>query len=204
MMTPDSRATVDIPDPPPRIPQITEAEHTDDIREVLAIFEAGANNNIVKTFAQHPALAKPFLTYNRYLLRNSTLPVRLRQITILRATWVRRTPYSWSSHLRMSMKIGMTGEDFEAVKQGADSPHWSELERLLITAVDQLGERSTLTDATWAALSQHLDHRQMLDFVFTVGTYTLLAMVFNAAGIEREPELRELARRFGAPEPPST
>jgi hypothetical protein len=34
---------------------------------------------------------------------------------------------------------------------------------------------------------------------FTVGTCLSLAMVFNTLRIEREPELPELARRFGSP-----
>jgi 4-carboxymuconolactone decarboxylase len=196
---PDSGAAEQA-EPPPRIPQITPPEWTDAVREVMLIFESGPDNNIVKTFAQHPDLAKPFLIFNRYLLRAATLPVRLRQIAILRVAWTRRAGYMWASHLRVSIGLGMTAADFAAVKDGAGSAHWSELERWIVVAVDELREDSQLEDPTWTALHQHLDHRQILDFLFTVGTYILLALVFNAIRIEREPELQELARRFGSPD----
>ncbi|HET9874537.1 MAG TPA: carboxymuconolactone decarboxylase family protein, partial [Mycobacterium sp.] len=60
------------------------------------------------------------------------------------------------------------------------------LDRAVLTAVDELDEKSNLTDATWAALGEHLDDRQRMDLVFTVGCYTLLAMAFNVFGVELE------------------
>jgi 4-carboxymuconolactone decarboxylase len=38
-----------------------------------------------------------------------------------------------------------------------------------------------------------------LDFLFTIGTYVLLAGVMRSTGVEREPELLELAEKYGAP-----
>ncbi len=43
-----------------------------------------------------------------------------------------------------------------------------------------------LSDQTWAALGEHLNDQQRMDFVFTVGCYTLLAMAFNTFGIQLE------------------
>lgn len=186
-------------DPPARIPQIGPEQDGDAVREVLAIFEAGANNPVVKTLAQHPALAKPFLTFNRYLLRGSSVPVRLRQLAILQVAWTRRVPYMWASHLRTSLRLGLAAEDFAAIPQGHDAPHWTAQERLILAAVDELRDAAELSDPTWAALSAVFDQRQMLDFLFVVGTYLSLALVFNSIRVEREPELLELAARFGSP-----
>jgi 4-carboxymuconolactone decarboxylase len=188
--------------PPARIAEIAaDAQHSDAVREVLGIFEAGANNPVVKTFAQHPPLAIPFLTFNRYLLRGSSLPVRLRQIAILQVAWTKKARYMWASHLRTSLRLGLLPADFAAIRQGPDSSHWSDVERLMLQTVDELRETSALHDASWAALRRHLDEPQVLDFLFTVGTYLSLAMVFNTLRIEREPELLELAQRHGSPEP---
>ena len=191
-------------DPAQRIPRISEAERTDEVRQMFAAMEGVGvsnidNNYVLMTFAQHPALTQPFLAFNRHLLSTSLLPVRLRQIAILRTAWQRRARYMWSSHLRMSLRLGLSGEDFAAVKQGASVPHWTAAERAAIRAVDQLCERSDLDDDHWNELAVHLDRRQMMDFLFTVGAYVLLAMTFNAMRVEREPELKELARQHGEP-----
>jgi 4-carboxymuconolactone decarboxylase len=189
-------------EPTPRIPKISAAEETPAVRDVLTVFEAGPDNHVVRTFAHHPELARLFLTFNRHLLRTATLDPRLRQIAILRVTWTHHAVYMWSSHLRMSLKIGMTGADFEAAKQGVDAPHWTPVERLIVRAVDEFNAHSTLSDATWNALAAQLERRQIMDLLFTIGTYAMVAFVINTIQIDREPELQALAQRYGAPTPP--
>lgn len=187
--------------PSPRIAEIDDdVRSRDAVREVLAIFEAGAHNPVVKTFARHPPLATPFLTFNRYLLRGSSLPVRLRQIAILQVAWTRKARYMWASHLRTSLRLGLVPEDFAAIQHGLDAPHWSPAERTILATVDELRDHATLRDQSWAALRVVLDEPQAMDFLFTVGTYLSLAMVFNTLRIAREPELLELAQRYGSPD----
>jgi len=192
-------------DPAQRIPRITEAERTEEVRAMFAAMEGVGvtnidNNYVLLTFARYPALTKPFLEFNRHLLTTSLLPVRLRQIAILRTAWQRRARYMWSSHLRMSLRLGLSGEDFAAVREGADAARWSAAEAAAIRAVDQLCKHSDLDDEHWNALSHHLDRRQMMDFLFTVGAYVLLAITFNSMRVEREPQLQELGHQHGVPE----
>lgn len=184
-----------------RVAEIDDAARSNEaVRDVLAIFEAGANNPVVKTFAQHPALAAPFLRFNRYLLRESTMPARLRQIAILQIAWTKNARYMWASHLRTSLRLGLAPEDFAAIQHGLDAPHWTPAERTILASVNELRDTATLRDASWAALREVLDEPQALDFLFTVGTYLSLAMVFNTLRIAREPELLELAQRYGSPD----
>lgn len=52
-----------------------------------------------------------------------------------------------------------------------------------MATADELDARSTLSDATWSALSKHFTEAQRMDLVFTVGAYHLLAMAVNAFGL---------------------
>lgn len=159
-------------------------------------------NHVLQTFANHPSLAKSFLGFNGYLLSaQMSLPVRLRQIAIHRVAWIRKCPYMWSSHLRVSLPLELGSEDFDAVRAGALSPHWSELEKTVVKAVDDLVDGSLMSDSTWASLTTDLTHQQVMDLIFLVGCYTTLTMFMNAAQIEREPELVALADKYGAPQP---
>ena len=58
---------------------------------------------------------------------------------------------------------------------------------------------SDVDDACWEALSEVLDRQQIMDFLFTVGAYVLLAMAFNTMRIQRQPDLIELGERHGVP-----
>jgi 4-carboxymuconolactone decarboxylase len=58
----------------------------------------------------------------------------------------------------------------------------------VLAAVDELVEKTRITDDTWAALGERLDKRELMDFVFTVGGYHMLAMALNTFGVEPKKE----------------
>jgi 4-carboxymuconolactone decarboxylase len=192
-------------DPPARVARITPDQWTEGALEVFGVltgpqFNADqSKNHVLATFAHYPELTAPFLRFNKHLLAATSLPLRLRQIAIQRVAWVRKCTYMWSSHLRVSLPIGLTRDDFEALKVGAASPHWSPFERTLVAAVDELVERSQMSDAAWEALGAEFDLKQIMDLLFTVGCYAALTMVFNSLRVDREPELQALGDEYGAP-----
>lgn len=193
-----------IKDPAARIGRVQPEQKTDEMRDIISLFAGPGRinvdeNYVLNTLVHHPDLARHFLLFNRYLLMSSTLPVRLRQIAIMRVAWIKNARYVWSSHLRTSLRNGLSGEEFEPMKEGENSPYWNEQERLIVRATDQAVKNSDLDDATWRALSTFLDQRQVMDFLFTVGAYALLGMVCNSLRIEREDALLELAEKYGAP-----
>ena len=153
---------------------------------------AGAGNALA-TLVRHPKLARAFLRFNGHLLYSSTLPPRLRELAILRVAHRHSCAYEWSHHVELGKRAGLTDDEVAAVQTGeaADRGHLplaGEFDRIVLTAVDELDEKSTVSDATWAALSRRLDERQRMDLVFTVGCYSLLAMAFNTFGVELEHE----------------
>jgi 4-carboxymuconolactone decarboxylase len=177
----------------PRIPPTTPSEWTDEVTEFFAQREGGSRPNFSKlnitlTLAHHPDLAIPYLRFGMHILNESTLSARVREIATLRTAWLYRSEYQWAKHAEGAKQIGMTAEEIEAIKTGADAPLWSEFERDLLRAVDQLRNDTAIDDETWNGLAEHLDQRQLLDFLFTVGNYAMLAMVLNGVRVQLEPE----------------
>lgn len=146
--------------------------------------------NALSTLARHPQLTKAFLRFNVHLLMSSTLPVRIRELAILRVAHRRDCDYEWSHHVDMAKEAGITDDEIAAVQNSPDgaADRFDQFERAVITGVDELDEKSELSDETWAVLGTRLDDRQRMDYVFTVGCYSLLAMAFNTFGVEVETE----------------
>jgi 4-carboxymuconolactone decarboxylase len=145
---------------------------------------AGAGNALA-TLVRHPQLARAFLRFNGHLLYASTLPVRVRELAILRVAHRRGCRYEWVHHAEIAKEAGVTDLDIAAVRRGQAL---DDFDRAVVNAVDELEDKSQLSDATWAALCERLDERQRMDFIFTVGCYGLLAMAFNTFGVEPEQE----------------
>jgi 4-carboxymuconolactone decarboxylase len=66
----------------------------------------------------------------------------------------------------------------------------------LTRAVDELIVDGTINEPTWATLAAHLDKQQLLDVVFTVGTYDLLARLFNALQMGVDDDIPALMKRY--------
>lgn len=193
------------PDPPARLPQIRDEEFTDETRGFFGqwtggIFRNADQNPVLRTFAHHPQLANAFSPLNIHLLSHNTLPVKLRQIAIMRTAWITKAVYMWSSHLQTSVRCGLSPEMYGPIQRGADDPYFTEFERVVIRATEDLVRDHKVSDANWQALSAEWDEKQLLDFLFTVGCYAMVAGVMRSTGAERQEDLLALAAQYGAPE----
>lgn len=192
------------PDPPARLAQIKREEFTEETDAFFAQWSDGFFNNVdsnpvLLTFAHHPALANAFSPLNVHLLTNNSLPVKQRQIAIMRTAWLCKCTYMWSSHLKTSQRCGLSTDMFEPVKQGANDPYFTGFERTVLLATEELVQEKRISDENWQLLAAQWSKQQLLDFMFTVGCYVMVAGVMNSAGVERKEELLELAAEYGAP-----
>ncbi|TQS43341.1 carboxymuconolactone decarboxylase family protein [Cryptosporangium phraense] len=169
-----------------------------DLTEFIASFRAnvGAGRseagrasgaNLLGTLAHHPALTQAFLTFNGHVLYGTTLTPRQRELLVLRVAHRRRSDYEWAQHVLLGRAAGLTDDEIAAV--ASDPVSLGALDRVLLVAADELLVEGALSGETWKALSADLDDRQIMDVVFTVGTYALVAMALRSFGVEPEPEL---------------
>jgi alkylhydroperoxidase family enzyme len=155
--------------------------------EVREPFGDGPILNIFRTLANHPKLMKRWLVFGNHVLAKSSLPPRERELVILRTGYRCRAAYEWSQHVEIARGSGLTDEEIDRVARGPDAEGWSDLERALLRATDELHDEQFVSDATWAELSGHYDTQQLMDLVFTVGQYTLVSMALNTLGVQLEP-----------------
>jgi len=148
--------------------------------------------NALATMMHHPALMGPFLVYNNVLLAKPALSARQRELMVLRVAWRTRARYEWMQHLRLAPRVKITPDEIAAIAAG-DTERWTPLEADLLAATDQLIDRYRVDDETWARLAKELSEQQLVELVFTVGTYTALAMAFKSFGLELDPDLQEIA-----------
>ncbi|MFD1613213.1 carboxymuconolactone decarboxylase family protein [Sphingomonas tabacisoli] len=205
-----------------RMPPLGRDGWTHEIRTLFTIlegpaaYEEGSRSNALLTLARHPDLAGSFFKFNGRLLLKGLIPARLREIAILRVAWLTRSRYEWAQHVRIALlpdalskeqieafRRGeaadlsgeglLTQDHIEAVKQGADDPIWSELERFTVRAVDENLASQRVSDDTWTGLRALLSEQELIELLFVIGVYSMLAFIFNSLGIEPEEAQQSLA-----------
>ncbi len=145
--------------------------------------------NALGTLALHPGLTKAFNTFNGYILFSSTLTPRQRELLVLRVASLRQSAYEWEQHCVLAADVGLTSDEVARIAEGPDAPGWSTLDRAMLSAVDDLIGTAEISDGTWQLLAAELDDQQLMDLVFTVGAYDILAMAFRSFGVELDEDL---------------
>jgi alkylhydroperoxidase family enzyme len=147
--------------------------------------------NILGAFAHHPALARAFFTLNGHLLLATTLTERHRELVIIRIAVLKKSSYEWAQHVFMAQAAGLTDLEIGAIAWGPTAPLWGELDAAVLRAVDDLDGEGRIAGPTWETLAKHLDAQQILDLIFTAGSYAMLAWMVESLGIELDDDLRE-------------
>ncbi len=144
---------------------------------------------LFRTLAVHDELASRMRTVGAGILGHGRLDPRDREILIHRTCARAGAEYEWGVHaLAFGGPLGLSEEQIAAtVSSSAEHSVWSEQDRQLLTAADELFDTATLSDATWEKLAARLREDQLLELVIVTGWYRMLSCVINAAGIEPEP-----------------
>jgi 4-carboxymuconolactone decarboxylase len=171
---------------PQRIAPLTEAELTEEQRELLSKGGRVRDLNIFRTLVRYPELYRAFMRFGGHILGTSSLDPRSRELLILRAGHLSKCAYEVHQHNRIGKLAGLNDAELERIAVGPSAPEWTARERTLLQAADELHGQQRISDATWAALSKDWNDKQLMDLVFTVGQYTMVSMFLSTFGVQIE------------------
>lgn len=176
----------------PRIPPVAESERTEAQRALVARFGTGGRaDNDLATYLRHPVLAANIMPFERYIANESTLLPRHRELLILRTAWLCRADYVWAHHAASAKNAGMTSEELVRIARGPDAPGWDPFEVSLLRAADELHVSAFVGDATWNALAARYQTPELMDAVFTVAEFTMVAGTLNSIGVQTEDRFKD-------------
>lgn len=122
------------------------------------------------------------------LLDRGPVPLRLRELAILRTTARCGAGYEWGVHVAAyAGKAGLDPADVEATATKAPRAHdWTEEEALVLELADALHDTSRVDDALYAKLAVAFAPDVLVELVALVGFYHLISFQVNALSLERE------------------
>jgi alkylhydroperoxidase family enzyme len=137
---------------------------------------------LFRTLARNPRVFEKMFAGG--LLDKGALGLRQREILIDRTTARLGCEYEWGVHIAFfAAKAGFGPAQVSAtVAAPADAACWTEDEQILLTLVDDLVDRRTVGEVTWAALGRHFDEAQILEAIALIGYYHTIS--FLCRGLE--------------------
>lgn len=174
---------------PPYPPEVAE-------RIGNTAFSGLSPQNLRLALAHQPALAAAFQALAHEVLFKCALPAREREIAIIRTGALTRSEYEWGMHVSIyGGPCGFSAAEIDELTHGElTSATWTERERLIVRAVDELHHHSTVSDATWHGLAAHWPPDQIVELILSSGFYHMAAFFLNSVAVP----LEEGAQRFPA------
>jgi len=166
------------------INSIKFADYKDEIKSFVE--QEGSIYHIRGTMSKNRKLRLKWIMLASHVTFNSSLPQRDKEILILRNAWLCQSEYEWNHHYLVGKRVGLSKEEIEQIKIGSEGKGWSEFDKTLLHAVDELHANTIISEKTWKQLSEQYDTNQIMDLIFVVGSYNMLAMFMNSMGFQTE------------------
>lgn len=184
---------------PARMEPLDRASVADEVRAVSTRLRGGIVGDgvelaldeipeIMFVLHRHPELWGKVMALSMQLQGTAGLLCpRDRQLAILRTAWLLQAPFEWGEHVKQSRRLGLSEEDIERVTQGPSADGWTDHERAIISAADELRDTAYISDDTWRILCVTLDERQLFELVVLIGQFTNVAYFQNSLRLRLEP-----------------
>ncbi len=165
-----------------RIPYPDPTQSPERVREALAGLP---QLNIFRMLAHAETALRPFLRFGGAILTELQLDPKLRELAILQVAAQAGARYEWVQHTAIARHLGVTDEQIAAVQQGElTAASLNETERAVVQFAAEVLEGPRVSDPTFAAVSERLSSREIVELLLTVGEYLMLARVMTTLELE--------------------
>lgn len=142
--------------------------------------------HLFSTLGRTRGLFRGWLHYSGRLMSGGVISRHETELVIIRIAHLRDCAYEMDHHVRLGRRAGVTPVILQHVLDGPDADGWSPRHRALLAAVDELVAIHDLSDATWVALAEHFDDRQMIEFCLLAAQYDGLATTIGVLRLDRD------------------
>ncbi|MEU3712151.1 MBL fold metallo-hydrolase [Streptomyces catenulae] len=148
--------------------------------------------NVLATIGNNPDLMvalAPLLAQ----LAMGEIPGRERELAILRVAHRTGSAYEWEHHIRIGAAAGLTEAEIARVPLDVNEADWSDADRALLRAVDELVADQIVSAITWQGLAAHYSTAQLIELLALVGTYTTIAGILKTCRVQLDDWVTEPA-----------
>lgn len=131
-----------------------------------------------------PEVAARTAHLGAYIRFESALAPATRELATIATAHECRCAYEWGAHERQAREAGLDPAAIEAVASDGPLDGLAPLDALVIRFVRDLVTRHEVDDATFAEVHAHFGEQGVAELTATIGYYSMLACVLNAAAVE--------------------
>ena len=140
--------------------------------------------NVTATMAHNRVISKAVNGFAQTVLFGGELPRRQVEIAVLRMGWNCASIYEFGQHTLFGRAAGLSDEEIWWTTRPVDEASWGAADRVIVQLVDDLYADDCVTDATWAAATEHFSSADIVHLIAAAGCYRTVSMFLNSAGVQ--------------------
>ncbi len=167
-----------------RINLVAPENASPEVREIYETTLRGKPGNVQRALAHRPEMLKNFLSF--YAIVGRSLDRKLYELIYLRVSFINGCRYCTQHHVASSKRVGLTAEDWAALKAGNYS-RYNEKERAALVYVEKLTRTPhEINDADFDALKKQFSDAEIVDLHMLAGLANLTNRLTDPLGLELE------------------
>jgi uncharacterized peroxidase-related enzyme len=167
-----------------RIALVEPESASPEVKEIYEKALRGKPGNAQKALAHRPEMLKNFLPF--YASVGRSLDRKLYEEIYLRVSFINGCHYCQQHHVASSKRVGLTAEDWTALKDG-NYVRFTEKEQAALAYAEKLTRAPhDITDADVEELKKHFSDAEIVDLHLLVGVTNLTNRFTDPLGLEVE------------------
>ena len=171
-----------------RISKLDRSEVTSDMAALYDKIFAQRGNvpNMFRTMAHRPEIFSTMMAHFAAVLNTGTLPTKLKELCVVRTSQLNCTAYCLASHTAISLRLGTTPEQIEALRgDWRSSALFSEAEKIAIHLAEVMTlDSSNYTDEDLAQLKRFYSEGEIVELMASIGLFNYFNRFNNMLQME--------------------
>lgn len=169
-----------------RLPLIDPETATGDIR--ASFDRMTVKLNIFRMMAHAEANMIPAMRFANSILHKQKLSHVNRELLILQVAQIEGGEYEWRQHVPIALGVGVTQKQIDALERGDyAAASFGDAERALLAFGREVVENVRVPDAVFAAVRKHFSDQEIVESIFTIGCYMMMARLTEATETDLDP-----------------
>lgn len=176
-----------------RLPYLDREDLPESDRDIFddMLERFGRIHNLHRAIAHSPVVLRPLLHWGEAIRRSTRLEPILRELAIMTVGRLTQCKYEYVHHQGIAKRVGVRPEQLDCLEAWESDPEFNEQERAVIRYATEATKPVAVSDATFDALREFLDHEQIIELVLNVAFYNMVVRVLVPLEIDLEPDAHE-------------
>ncbi len=190
-----------VSDNKPRIEPLPESEWDERSRRLLTRsgkMQPSSVPVLRKVLIRNPDLFEAWDVFQTAIYLDGQFTEREFELVVIRVAVLLKSTFTWAMHYNIALDSGLLSEEeIFRVATGPDAAGWLTHEAALIRSVDDLHSTGTISDASWAAIVDRYDTKQLIELPLLIGEYFLFCFAASSFKVQAHlnaPALPSMAR----------